>query len=226
MNNKKSLIILIVSIVLSLSIGFGSGFLIGKNGKHIFKSNNSNEYSDKDFSVTIDKIEIIKLDYDYKSDSQYQYYVENESDYIEQYVSQFDNNYNIFIYYSFENKSDSPKSILNTVQFKVFSNGVALQTDNNDAFIARLYPDVFALCNNVNTEIQSGKKINACFTTKISQYKELLDKSFEININKIIKGDFSTKKELLKTINYNFSDIPLRKVTYKTDDKNNYIIVK
>lgn len=223
----KKIIVFVVCFILSLAIGFGFGYLFAK--KDGLKLNNTNmSFSTKDFTFSIDEVKVLKLNYDYTKDSQYNYLQNNyNKDALENYIKHYDNNFNIIIKYTFENKSKNSVIPNKIIQLKLFADGLILK-DKADYTALSLYPEIEELMNNSKTELQAGKSITAVYYINFDNYNELTENSLELNLYqfKPTNGEVVLEKEtdLIKTFSFDLSQIDYKEDTYSKEDNGTYII--
>lgn len=198
---KKNKIVVCIIVVLAFMIGTVSGIFIVKNLKN-FKSNDSSEtiFEDKTIKFEIKEIRIVKAD------------VNNTV------MSSFLKDANlsfIVIDYSLTNNSDKTMVVDNTLDFKLFENGVLVADKNN-----------FLMDDQISYQLSKSVKeiqTNGTYDGRIYFWVSELRDNYELNL--IDKKS----NEILKILKFNLTDKQIENLyfdgTYNSDSKLKYKVI-
>ena len=198
---KKSKIVVCIIVVLAFMIGTVSGIFIVKNLKN-FKSNDSSEtiFEDKTIKFEIKEIRIVKADVN------------------KTVMSSFLKDANlsfIVIDYSLTNNSDKTMVVDNTLDFKLFENGVLVADKNN-----------FLMDDQISYQLSKSVKeiqTNGTYDGRIYFWVSELRDNYELNL--IDKKS----NEILKIFKFNLTDKQIENLyfdgTYNSDSKLKYKVI-
>ncbi|MBQ3431950.1 MAG: hypothetical protein IJG23_04115 [Clostridia bacterium] len=207
MKSKKSIVITILCVILSLSIGFGAGFLVGKNP--VKMNNSSNNYSCQDFNINLKKCSILKVD-----SKQLEQYFPYDYDKFSDFPNCFE------CLYTFENQSNNSLIPSEVIEFKLFINGKKVENGTNSM---REYILEFChyLNHSNNDEIQIGRSAQLQFCIILDGLTLSADDTIELNlVNK-------KTSDVLKVFKLDYQDFSKQTLVLKDDGQNgSYVIDK